>query len=209
LSPLCIVGAEALGRWVVRICKSASMWLGTKRARISIRGNEPILVEVNLVHRLLVLVVLIPYFLFNTGFIFEVTKWEYTPREVPTSIALSSYRLDGAYYNWQEGAGMEWLSKVIDNRSKVYADEYGKLILEDRLYGRVEGFPGDVQATPYDTYIYLRSWNVERNEILVRIGQRAQVRPEHINLKDAPELHRLVNSKGLLYNNGGAKILAP
>jgi uncharacterized membrane protein len=209
LSPFCIIGGEVLWQSAVKAVKRVSIWLRIGRERLSSIRRNSAFGTLSFAHVLLVLMILIPYFLFNTGFIFEITKHRYIPGNFPISMPLSKYRLDGAYYNWQEGAGVEWLSNAIDDKSKVYADAYGQLILRDKLYGRVKMFPSDIQGMPHDTYIYLRSWNVERNEILVKIRQEAQVRPEHVNLNDAPELYRLINSKGLLYNNGGAKILAP
>jgi len=98
LAPLCIMGGEAFFRFILRLKTESSVLV-------------------------LILIILIPFFLFQTNFIFEVTgddSW---------SIALSKYRMDfltlyyaGFVYE-EDISSAEWLSKNIDlEHATIYAD---------------------------------------------------------------------------------------
>ena len=99
LAPLCVLGAEFLVKLVSRRKKE----LGVS---------------------VLLLIVLVPYFLFQTGFVYEVTGSE------SWSLALSSYRIDsyklycssGYTDDWSVFAA-KWMHKNADiQHSQVYAD---------------------------------------------------------------------------------------
>jgi len=72
----------------------------------------------------LVLVVLIPFFLFQTGFVYEVTR-----DNVPSSVSLSMYRMGGKPYvsfgllHESDVLGAKWLFGHVDTeRAKIYCD---------------------------------------------------------------------------------------
>jgi uncharacterized membrane protein len=156
------------------------------------------------------LAVLIPYFLFNSGFIFEVTKSElYDVVDTPSSAALSSYRVDMKASNHREQAANEWLSGVINDKSLVYADIYAARPLNGLLSGRVGAFPRDDRQMPENTYIYLKTWNIEKNEAVFMMRHGERIWFEHISFDALPELSKMIGSKNLIYNNGGAQVLAP
>jgi len=160
------------------------------------------------------LAVLIPYFLFTSGFIFEVTKNETTDViNEPYSIALSSYRLDLAgVYNWQDGAGVDWLAQNFDDESFVHADSHGCLLLYEypELRGRLSGLAqgrGRLSelALPEDGYIFLRAWNIEKQELTscAGIGLRRSRSFDELGFGD------IIESTNRIYCNGGAQVLAP
>jgi len=52
----------------------------------------------------------------------------------------------------------------------------------------------------------LRTWNVDKQEILVTVLHGVQTELKHINLSDMPAL---LEGRSLLYDNGAAQIWAP
>jgi uncharacterized membrane protein len=152
---------------------------------------------------------LIPYFLFTSGFVFEVAKSEVTDVvDIPYSIALSSYRVDIAgVFNRRDGAGADWLVQRLSDKHIIYADAHSNKLLGDRteLRGRRIKFPEDMGELPSGSYIYFRTWNVDRREITfwAGIGLRRQVSFDEIGLTP------IIEARNRIYDNGGAQVLAP
>lgn len=212
LSPLCILGGEVVWQGLCKVCKTSSLWLkGVKKSLRPANLNGLTPAGNNLGYfRFLALAVLIPYFLFNTGFIFEVTGSElYNVVDTPASTALSRHRLDMKVCNWQENAAIEWLPGVIDAKTPVYADAYAQLALSTTLYGRVKEFPTNAEKVPQKSYIYLKTWNLEKKEAPFMVARGEHITFEHISFDALPGLGKLINSKNLIYNNGGAQVLGP
>jgi uncharacterized membrane protein len=160
--------------------------------------------------RFLTLAVLIPYFLFTSGFIFEVTGHEVTDRiDSPYSIALSSHRVDvGGVFNWQDRAGGDWLWQILDDEDTAYADLYGWLLVgyETKPVSQINSFPSDMSRVPQDIYIYFRTRNIDRQEItFATTGAGCRISVSF----NEPEVNDLIKSRNRIYNNGGAQVLAP
>ena len=196
LAPFCILGGEAIWQGASRLFKTASSRLKLGRGLAlqtdTVTNSTPL--------RFVALAVLIPYFLFCSGFIYEVSG--HTPG---LSIPLSSYRTDLPVFNQKEAAAVAYLSARIDENTLVYADEYGRLLLSDQLYGQI-GIIQTSEEVPEDAYIFLRTWNVEREELNVIVRTGVQRRHEHVKLSDVPTLFE---KRKVIYDNGSAQILAP
>jgi len=103
LAPLCVLGAELLVKFV-----------SERRAEFGAS--------------ILLLVVLVPYFLFQTGFVYEVTGTQ------SWSLPLSKHRMDTVFLRGYMGCfdesdvlGALWMSKNVDTQSsKTYADHSSK-----------------------------------------------------------------------------------
>ena len=143
---------------------------------------------------------------------FEVTTTrENVTSPFPAAISLSSYnsdKVDSDPPNRREVAGVEWLADRLAVEARIYADHLGKAILWTKLWGQVRDFPADVKQIPQSSYIYLRSWNIEKNEVLLIIESGASRESEHVN-RDVPEIAALTNDRNLIYDNGGSQIFAP
>ncbi|GAI04285.1 unnamed protein product [marine sediment metagenome] len=156
--------------------------------------------------RFLALAILIPYFLFTSGFLFEVTGSElYGVYEAPSSWALSSYRLDMPVFNQKEVDAAFYLVERIDNEMPVYGDEHGRLLLLEHFHGQVQSIPASGEV-PQDAYIFLRTWNIEKGEIMTTERRIQGWRLKHVDLATVPEM---LNGHEIIYNNRGAQILAP
>ena len=197
LAPFCILGGEAIFGGV------SSLW---QKLRRRIEASD--LAEDSQGYlKFLVLVVLIPYFLFTSGFIYEVTGQKVTDKiDAPYSIALSSYRLPltGNLY-WKDEAGANWLAPNLSDESIVHADSAGCLFLFGRpeFHSRLQSL--DLERLSEGMYAFLTSWNIEKQEISVNagIGLRRSFSFDELGL------HDIIESKNRIYNNGGAQILAP
>jgi len=195
LAPFCILGGEAIWLGV------SSLWhklrRGTKASEFA-EDSQGYL-------KFLVLAVLIPYFLFTSGFIYEVTGQKVTDEiDAPYSIALSSHRLalTGNLY-WQDEAAADWLGPHLRDDSIVQADSAGCLF----LFGRPE-FRHRITSLielREGMYAFLTSWNIEKQEISVNrgVGLRLSISFDELGL------HDIIESKNRIYNNGGAQVLAP
>jgi uncharacterized membrane protein len=116
----------------------------------------------------LLLVVLVPYFLFQAGFVYEVTQ------TYSWSVPLSKYRMgqlrlytEFGYMRSYSISGAQWLSKNIEVPSAlVYSDRYSR-VNELRAYGVI--YPGYVEVLSNatllkaDNVVYLNPINVLGN----------------------------------------------
>jgi uncharacterized membrane protein len=173
LAPLSIIGAEVIANL------------------LSKRRKEMVTI-------FLLLSILVPYFLFQTGFVYEATKNE------SWSLSLSSaratpYRLyyDLGYVNGKDVFGAEWIHQNMDLQSlHLYADEVS--IVDDlQMYGSIYApsiseFTNITQVSGYGT-VYLSSMNVLSKTI---------VTPTVSTLN---QLHFL-SSISKVYTNGGSEI---
>lgn len=147
----------------------------------------------------LLLVIIIPYFLFQTGFVYEVTKTE------SWSLPLSSYRMDSykLYYGLGDIDGKsvyaaEWLAKYFDIRkAPLYADWAS---IDNLLpsYGNVYG--GDLSVLSGST-IVMPNGVVYLNSLNTIYGIIA-------NESRLPETGRLtfLEDTNMIYSNGGGEI---
>ncbi len=192
LSPFCILGGEAVWLWTVSACR--------KFRGGTYNGGAGGL-------RFVTLAVLIPYFLFTSGAIYEVTGQSVTDKaDLPYSIALSSYRLDlaGALYS-KDGAAAQWVSRNSDNITGVYADRHAANLL--RFYefpGPIQEFTHDAADLQMNSYLYLDSVNISRGEITFAVSTGLR---QYVAFADIPEFDRTIEQGDRIYSNGSAQVL--
>ena len=193
LAPFCILGGEAV--WL----GASSLW---RKLRRRIEASE-FAEDSQGSLKFVALAVLIPYFLFTSGFIYEVSGQTVTDKiDTPYSIALSSYRLDlaGVFY-WRDGAAAEWLTQKTGDETKVWADQHtGRFLWYHGLRGQIIG------GLSEDSYMYFTTWNIDKEEAVFAIGPGLR---QHVSFDNIPGLKRAIEDKNRIYNNGGAQILAP
>ena len=201
LAPFCILGGEAIWLGI------SSIWHRLRRAvHKAVAENA----EDNQAYlKFVALAVLIPYFLFTSGFIYEVTGQKVTDRiDAPYSIALSSYRLDlaGVFY-WQDGTAAEWLTQNASKEIDVYTDwhTYRPFVFYS-FPGKVNVVPCDASKLPENSYIYLSTWNTDKGELTFPVGPGLR---KPVRFSCIPGLITAMESKNRIYSNGGAQVLAP
>ena len=147
----------------------------------------------------LILIVLIPLFLFETGFFYEMTG------DSSYSLPLSMYRMDkvSLYYriiDKKEIDAAVWLS---DNMNRSNSLVYGDSISTLRVltsYGMLNGenYRELTNTTKFESninYVYLREVNTEENTIIAENGSW--------NLSD---ILPLMKGHSTIYSNGPDKI---
>ncbi len=152
MSPLFVVGASYIGKWVSRGVKSNKMTIVST------------------------LVLLIPYVVFNSGLVFEVAKMEMEGFiDVPYSVALSGDRVDLAtVFDREDVEAVDWLKSTNDSYVAMYSDAHGiKLLIQK--FGLVRNSVDTLRLGKIRTlkdiglddegYIFLRKRNVEENMV--------------------------------------------
>lgn len=202
LSPFCIIGG------IIFFSKLINLLRKLFATDFSFVMN-PLLQEQAL--RFLVLTVLVPYTLFNTGFVFEVVG------DKPFSISLSMERMKNSndkdvieYLNHeiirdQEVCSAKWLSKYRNKNIKIYADPVcGSGVLTG--YGKMFEDIRDINELSRDSkggYIYLRYMNV-KNGLMLKYPQ--PFRSGIYVIYNTSELFPLFRVKEKIYTNGGSEI---
>jgi len=139
LSPVCIQGGMIFINTVAKLF------------------NPKLLFHSNL--KIIVLIILIPYFLFNTGFIYEVTH------DPPSSISLSK-DMDYIRFSQQEVYSAKWLYNANVSDFPVYSDAYGSPFLKGIMgLNKIKAISTE-EDLQNPIYIYLRSFNIKNGKIL-------------------------------------------
>jgi uncharacterized membrane protein len=148
----------------------------------------------------------VPYFLFTTGFIFQLTG------ATPSSMALSLYQADWLICTDSEAQASQWVEQYLEDGAKICVDEYGGMML--RYRGMREGMkrtslahetlPDESVPIEPGTYIFLRRWNLAQGE--ARIVETRYNVPTTRYIK----LDRWIGSNSTvdrIYDNGRARVL--
>jgi len=106
-------------------------------------------------------------------------------------------------FNQEEAEAVAWLAQRADDNTPVYADEYGRLLLYEWLLPQVGIIPASGEV-PEEAYIFLRSWNIERQQMRMMVRDGVQYKFAGVNLGDIP---LLFDNREVIYDNGGARIL--
>jgi uncharacterized membrane protein len=150
-------------------------------------------------------IVVIAYFMFNTGFFYEVTG------DVPLSHSLSFERMKEStglvkvsfndFYTFEEEVlGAKWLSEYKSDGAKVFADEQARLNVLTS-YGMIH--PEDLVGIYNDTaidileYVYLKRLNVVDGLITY------STRTRYFNIS---QLLPILDKCNEIYSNGGCSI---
>ena len=151
--------------------------------------------------KLLAVIVLIPYFLFGTGFVFEVTG------ATPTSMPLSLYKADWPFHTQSEIQACEWLNGVTNANYRVYADWYGGGFVGLKVSKLdVHHFTVDNSRIKKNSLIFLRRWNIENGTLYLPSSGKSGVTLNYVNINDGYYCEFL-NKQDVIYDNGNAKFL--
>ena len=148
--------------------------------------------------KVLTLCLLIPYFLFTSGLVCELTGYiDISNADIPYSVALSNHRVDlGGSLTHSDKVARDW---AVDNeRYPIYADWYGLLFLHERMgvgAGDLDMLPTDLSDLPDNCYIFLRERNAAEKSVILwsGIGLREQYGYGELGLIDA-NLHRVFSN---------------
>jgi uncharacterized membrane protein len=186
LAPLCVLGGETFLR------------------SISMKK-----IDGKILSAILVFGVIIPFFLFQTGFVYEVTgndSW---------SLPLSRYRFDdGKLYSWagivetKEVFAAEWLSKHGNSGNYIYSDVTSLRLLVG--YARFSYFPLLTNATMKNAnsalrngeYVFLRQYVLTSGKFWGPLDDGATAQfLLNINYSSP-----VLSNNNIIYSNGGSQI---
>lgn len=191
LAPYCICGIEAI------VCTSSS-WISANKNLI-----------LKLKHAALI-GVLIPYFLFTYGFIWEVTEhaanYAFLPSQEQSERAIGYY-LDGTAWSYmvlmpvstQDVYAGKWLSNSM-NRAPVFADNAARPEVQSYVNVPVDSLftlsPKIANDSLNDAYVYLGAANVQSGNISLRLPD-ATLQIQQFSSYPALTAGNLVYSNGL------------
>lgn len=148
--------------------------------------------------KLLIIFVLIPYFLLSTGLIFEVTG------STPSSPALSLYRGDWSFFKPSEYSAGKWASEHVQT-GRIYTDLWGKgMLVYNGLATSMYDFPPKMDLQD-NSYIFLRKWNLEHNELYLATAGPANNMVDHVSISG--KVLQNFESSNKIYDSGTANIL--
>ena len=176
LAPMCVLGAEFLVGFVFK--RKKEIWVS-----------------------ILLLTVLVPYFLFQTGFVYEVTGSE------SWSMPLSKYRMDivHLYGLWgfvdeQSVFGVQWMLKNIDiEHVQIYADStsrYKVLTSYGMMYMGSVNVLSNTTVIATNGVVYLSPLNVVYEKII----------STGFSVRDSSEFDSLFSNLNKVYANGGSEV---
>jgi uncharacterized membrane protein len=207
MAPLFIFGGETIVRGIAKLARAFRRGVASLRSSY----DSPKFL------RCTALIILIPYFIFNSGLVFELTKSQTTNFiDMPYSIAMSSCRVDvSTVFTRQDIIAAAWLSRVEGQDYSIYADPHGRVAFT-KLFGYEKGstltarfakmrpFPSDMKDVVIPCYIYFRAWNVTSGMLTFPTAYAAR---QSVDFDDISGLSQLAESGSRIYNNGGAQVL--
>lgn len=198
ISPLFIFGGETIALGVAKL--SSALRKGFTSARTRLSYQTFIWVPV--------VVILIPYFIFNSGVIFELSRSRITNFiDSPYSIALSGNRLDlNTVFTIQDLDAAHWLCNVPISDEPVLTDYNSSKLFVNRFDFpcKIVGIsPDGVEANSAE-YVYLRTWNWRNRQVTFATGYATR---RSISFDELPWWRQITETANRIYYNGGAQIL--
>jgi len=143
-------------------------------------------------------VIIVLFFLYQIGFIFQVAEGR--------SFFPLDETQDALYFNEQEVLAAEWLDSVKEDDKAVYADEPRSLLLSSRFEEggpfapQLYFFTTDTSEVLGDCYIYLGTRNIVGKEVTLTDRRTTSVTYEYVT----PE--SITDGKNKIYTNGGSEV---
>jgi len=180
-------------------CVTGGLIVAQSVAKIVIRKRKKVPESLTL---RLVVAFFVTLFLFNSGFIYEVTHQE------SASFVLNG-SVDAPLFNDREVAAAQWLNGMRGSGASggalipIYADAHRRALF-DRfdLYHPASYLLQPVRDTPRNSYVYLGTFNVERGQV-AQIAATTLLKGTGITYVD---LHGTTGDRGKIFDDGGAAI---
>jgi uncharacterized membrane protein len=198
VSPLFVFGGETIVLSIVKLATAFRKSFASLKTRL----DSQTLTWVP------VIFILIPYFVFNAGVIFELSRSQTTNFiDMPYSVALSSYRLDlSTVFTQQDLSAADWLCRVPKEDAPVYVDYHSSKLFINQIDFpcRVAGVSYDIPKIDSTGYAYLRTWNVQKHVLTFATGYATR---QSVSVDDLPWFRQITETASRIYNNGGAQVM--
>jgi len=211
LSPLFILGGTSLFKWILWLFTAIKIRIDKARGVLGFHETHKDSLGSPLYLKLLAIIILVPYFLFTSGFIYQVTG-----DKIPTSIALgeenfSDNPVNEVVVQYNTGYSYEtnvfsarWLNLYRNTTSRIYSDRVSDiwiLVSYSRFLGAYYIYP-DSQIQD-NSYIYLSRLNIIRGIVNVPVETDRYGMHDVYNYKTS-EISGFLNKK--IYTNGESEI---
>ena len=133
---------------------------------------------------------LVIFLLLNTGWVYEVAK------DNPTSISLSVK--DYPVFNEQEVIGAKWINNVKDGM--IYGDNFRSLLPNSLEWGTVKPISDDLNNLKLNSYIYLGTFNIREEKILISHQKGVNKIKEYISSTN------ITSHRNKIYDNNGSEV---
>jgi uncharacterized membrane protein len=211
-APLFFFGGELVAGALVRLVNSIKDFIN--RTRVSRLPQDLLWVPT--------VFVMLPYFIFNSGAVFEILRLEPTTIiDVPYSISLSNYRASlSPAFEERDFASAGWLSDhsirdnvlITDYNGLRIFRHFGIYFQEDRkppeLLVYYDFRSKDLQyyqgSSSADSYVFLDTWNTENELITYATAYGAR---KNIGFTQFSGSSQLLDSVDRIYTNGGSIVL--
>jgi hypothetical protein len=203
MAPLFLFGGEVIAYGIARLARVFRRGFVSSQVNL----NSPLLLQ------FVVLGLLIPYFVFNSGAVFELSRSRTAYIiDTPYSIALSSYRVDvTTTFTKQDTAAADWLARrMAEEDCPIYVDHHSTKLLgwqtgfvfSHKVSELTRGAEEKELSSP--SYIYFRSWNTQKRALTFSTVYAGR---ESISFDDLPWLTQAVEKSDKIYDNGSAQVL--
>ena len=135
-------------------------------------------------------VFLVIFLLFNSGWVYEVAK------DNPASISLSA--IDYPVFNEQEVTGAKWLNDV--KAGGIYGDYFRWLLINSFEWGTVATLSNDLNKMKPNSYIYLGTFNIREETVLINHKKGVNSIREYINSSN------ITSNGNKIYDNNGSEV---
>ena len=205
LSPCCIDGAHRLYYSFCQLHQYTIKYAPSiiKHWSVNYQGRfVPLCSGDRVLYTLLAILVLIPFFLFNVGLVFEFGGFTEETRltaRIPSSSVLSYGKIDTEYHLAGEVMlGLE-IPRYLDKDAQVYADTWVGYDIVSAWHDKTYYFPNDLRI-PNNSYIFLRSWNINHHSLVAPVDNP----PKKFHYVDISRLS--LQKRNFLYDNGYAAL---
>lgn len=154
--------------------------------------------------------IVIPFFLFSNGFVYEVAKLDVSGTvDIPWSFALSGYRIDiiGSATPKEDISGQHWLIQV-HKPARIFGDTISLNLFNKPTLERVEArqIGPNFQSENKENYIFLRKWNNDHGEMGYQT-MRWSATVQHIMIQNDPAISKALTDSNFIYFNGKTSVL--
>lgn len=193
ISPLCIIGAKTIYKSCLNGIKSILYKESCNKKGIFYDGDKQ-----SYFLKIFVIFFLIPYLLYNVGFVFEIGNFnEETSQlaKIPKSPSLT-YNYDSGYHSEQEVLAAKRIADIINKNYPIYGDAWIGYDLISSWNNNSKMLYDTKEITSNYHYIFFREGNIISKKYTINSGGH----PVELNLE-------LLNHENQIYNNGNALVL--
>ncbi|GBF33919.1 transmembrane protein [Desulfocucumis palustris] len=147
--------------------------------------------------------ILMPYLLFSSGFIYEITN------DVPTSYSLSYGKFDYPILTSSEIASFKLAKNIIPKSCSIATDKYGKILLDEYLYDYKIN-DNLINNRNKNSFVLFRKWNLAKEELKLYKKNGAQKKSYTVSLKEEDDnqykFSEIVKNRNKLFDVGNSQL---